>query len=198
MTSISISLHVTCFMGQNNREKRDEMMASLIETFKVDRQEMDSDVVCDYNFIMGDLNYRFNSTYEQMCDQGQIKIANKLMDEMDQLKISQRGEQIEIQKKGKTVVRQTSPKYPYYYEPKISFKPTYKRNFNNNLYKNKKSQAPSYCDRILFKNNTVFPYHVIWYDCVSDVYGSDHRPVILALVLKQKRNEEKEEVKEGE
>ena len=50
--------------GQNNRVKRDEMMESLIEYFKVERQEFDSDIICDYNFIMGDLNYRFDSTYE--------------------------------------------------------------------------------------------------------------------------------------
>ena len=39
-------------------------MALLIDEFKVDRLEMDSDLICDYNFIMGDLNYRFDSTFE--------------------------------------------------------------------------------------------------------------------------------------
>jgi hypothetical protein len=44
---------------------------------------MDSDLICDYNFIMGDLNYRFNSTYEKMMDDHDINIACKLMDELD-------------------------------------------------------------------------------------------------------------------
>jgi hypothetical protein len=61
--------------GQNNREKRDEMMSTLIEYFKVDRQEMDSDLICDYNFIMGDLNYRIDSTYEAMIDKGEIHVV---------------------------------------------------------------------------------------------------------------------------
>jgi len=69
--------------GQNNREKRDEMMSQLVKTFKAGRQEMDSDLICDYNFIMGDLNYRFNSSFEQMIDNGEIHIACKLMDELD-------------------------------------------------------------------------------------------------------------------
>lgn len=81
------------------------MMADLIEEFKVDRQEMDSDVICDYNFIMGDLNYRFDSTYEQMCEQGKIRIAGQLLDELDQLSISRKGVQKNISKKGKDMVR---------------------------------------------------------------------------------------------
>jgi hypothetical protein len=37
---------------------------------------MDPDIICDYNFIMGDLNYRFDTTYEEMCETGdKIKIA---------------------------------------------------------------------------------------------------------------------------
>lgn len=66
---------------------------------------MDPDVICDYNFIMGDLNYRFDSSYEQMCDQGQIRIAAKLLDELDQLSISRRGVQKNISKKGQNIVR---------------------------------------------------------------------------------------------
>lgn len=65
--------------------------------------------------------------------------------------------------------------------------PTYKRNFDDNFYKNKKSQAPSYCDRILFKNNSVFPYTVNLYGCLDKVYGSDHRPIILSISIKSQR-----------
>ena len=37
---------------------------------------MDSDLICDYNFIMGDLNYRINSTYEEMMDKNEIYTIN--------------------------------------------------------------------------------------------------------------------------
>lgn len=40
---------------------------------------------------------------------------------------------------GLTVYKHQAPKYPNYYEPKIDFQPTYKRNFNDNKFKNKKS-----------------------------------------------------------
>ena len=59
-----IAVHL--YHGQNKRIKRDNMMSDLIKCDKfriIDRKEIDSDVFCDYNFIMGDLNYRFNSTF---------------------------------------------------------------------------------------------------------------------------------------
>jgi len=46
-------------------------------------------------------------------------------------------------------------KYPEYEEFDINFKPTYKGNKFDDGFFNKKDQAPSYTDRILFKNNTV-------------------------------------------
>lgn len=56
--------------GAKNEEKRDEMMQELIQSMKIDRAELDSDILCDYNFIMGDLNYRFNTTFEDMMNSG--------------------------------------------------------------------------------------------------------------------------------
>jgi hypothetical protein len=45
-------------------------------------------------------------------------------------------------------------KYPDYHEYDINFKPTYKRSKVDESYFNKKNQAPSYTDRVLFRNNT--------------------------------------------
>ena len=59
--------------GQNNREGRDEMMATILQNLNSERQEMDPDILCDYNFILGDMNYRFESTYEDMIDTDKIK-----------------------------------------------------------------------------------------------------------------------------
>lgn len=97
---------------------------------------------------------------------------------------------------GQTVFQNLSQKYPGYQEAKIDFKPTYKRNFDDNNYKNKKSQAPSYCDRILFKNNTPYDYVVNFYTCNDFIYGSDHRPVYLSLTLKKGLPMDKKKVEE--
>ena len=90
---------------------------------------------------------------------------------------------------GYTFTRKLSQKYPNYYEGKINFMPTYKRNTDDNNYKNKKNQAPSYCDRILFKNNTVYPYTINIYGCLDNLFGSDHRPVYLSLNIKSTRDD---------
>ena len=58
--------------GQNNREKRDEMMGDVLKGLKYEREELDPDITCDYNFILGDLNYRFESSYEEMIDENLI------------------------------------------------------------------------------------------------------------------------------
>lgn len=51
-------------------------------------------------------------------------------------------------------------------------------------YVNKNDQAPSYCDRCLFKNNLSVSHSVDVYKCMHEVYGSDHRPVQLGITLK--------------
>ena len=86
---------------------------------------------------------------------------------------------------GQAIFHEQQQKYPGYQEAKIEFNPTYKRNFDDNNYKNKKSQAPSYCDRILFKNNTQYDHVTNFYTCNDFIWGSDHRPVYLSLTLKK-------------
>lgn len=63
--------------------KRDEMMEDIARALKTERPEMDADVVYDYCFIMGDLNYRFDSTYEDMIHTQQINLAHELLDQYD-------------------------------------------------------------------------------------------------------------------
>lgn len=74
-------------------------------------------------------------------------------------------------------------KYPGYEEGEIRFLPTYKRSKVDDTFYNKKNQAPSYTDRILYKNNTLIPIDVHNYTSLEDVYGSDHRPVTLDFHL---------------
>ena len=44
-----------------------------------------------------------------------------------------------------------------YEEAKIDFYPSYKMKKAKFEYVNKKNQAPSYCDRVLYKNNSCLP-----------------------------------------
>ena len=69
-------------------------------------------------------------------------------------------------------------------EPPIDFLPTYKLAKNELTYIDKKDQAPSYCDRVLYKNNSNLAIETQSYRCLHDIHGSDHRPVALALSIK--------------
>ena len=62
--------------------------------------------------------------------------------------------------------------------------PTYKMSDQKDVYVNKNDQAPSYCDRVLFKNNMPIKWVPEFYKSMPYVFGSDHRPVQLGLTLK--------------
>jgi hypothetical protein len=51
------------------------MMEEIISIFKIERSELDPDTLADYNFIMGDLNYRFETTFEDMISTDKLKMA---------------------------------------------------------------------------------------------------------------------------
>ena len=74
--------------------------------------------------------------------------------------------------------------YPGYEEMDITFDPSYKMSTSKHEYVNKRDQAPSYCDRVLYKNNSGRRVQEESYQCHHDVYGSDHRPISLLLKVK--------------
>mmetsp|Transcript_85576 Transcript_85576/g.118030 ORF Transcript_85576/g.118030 Transcript_85576/m.118030 type:complete len:110 (-) Transcript_85576:31-360(-) len=49
-----------------NNDERHKMMASLIQGMRNYRQEMDNDTLADFNFIVGDLNYRLESNFAEL------------------------------------------------------------------------------------------------------------------------------------
>ena len=57
--------------------------------------------------------------------------------------------------------------YSGYEEGTIKFLPTYKRGRQINQYVDRKNQAPSYTDRILFKNNTSHETELKKYDVLD-------------------------------
>lgn len=42
------------------------MMEEILRGIRAEREEFDPDVFNDYNFIIGDLNYRMETTFEEM------------------------------------------------------------------------------------------------------------------------------------
>lgn len=52
--------------GQENRVKRDIMMEDLVRFFRNERPEMDPDVLSDFSFILGDLNYRMDTNFHDL------------------------------------------------------------------------------------------------------------------------------------
>ena len=107
--------------------------------FRYFKDSLDQDFVSDYSFILGDLNYRFDSSYDDMIKTDKIKYAPELIDELDQLLKSRKGGQIEVEKDGLIYAANYQPRYPSYQEAQIDFLPTYKRNTDNNEYKEKKN-----------------------------------------------------------
>lgn len=75
--------------------------------------------------------------------------------------------------------------YPGYQEPQINFLPSYKCSTSEKeVYVNKKDQAPSYCDRVIYKNNSSDRMDVDFYHCLHEFFGSDHRPVMLGTTIR--------------
>ena len=172
--TVSFSLYdmsfsfVNCHLksGAFKAPGRLQMASDVLKQISCNEKDMlEPDAVHDFNFFMGDLNFRFNRTFtEHMPD---IQRSPELFRELDQLH--------EARELGS---------FPNYIEAQVKFMPTYKRMKTHNDYKNKNDQCPSYTDRIMFKNNTSCPSLITEYNCKDDYFGSDHRPVYLSLKLK--------------
>lgn len=70
------------------------MAGELISAFKILNLPFEPDFLCDYNYFMGDMNYRFNSTYEEIINNDLLRDAPKLIKNLDQLTKSMKGEDL--------------------------------------------------------------------------------------------------------
>lgn len=141
------------------------MMGELVRALKLQPTIYDG-LECDaqsaYSFILGDLNYRIDDTFEHLS--ANIQDA---LDKPDK-------EQLYAQMKNGF--------YCNYKEHTKNWLPTYKLEKKKaHVYHNKKEQSPSYCDRILYKVNTADTVDIREYEAYHDVFGSDHRPVTLSM-----------------
>eukprot|EP00350_Pseudokeronopsis_sp_OXSARD2_P010589 CAMPEP_0170567378 /NCGR_PEP_ID=MMETSP0211-20121228/80441_1 /TAXON_ID=311385 /ORGANISM="Pseudokeronopsis sp., Strain OXSARD2" /LENGTH=162 /DNA_ID=CAMNT_0010888815 /DNA_START=145 /DNA_END=633 /DNA_ORIENTATION=+ len=79
-------INVHLVHGAKRAEKRHEMMNDLIKKLSVYREELDPDIIADFSFILGDFNYRMNSTFQELVPQ--IERVLELRPKLDQLYIA--------------------------------------------------------------------------------------------------------------
>ena len=124
----------------------------------------------DYFFIFGDLNFRIDFAKEDISNENSIE-RNEIIQYKDIL--LKRDELNFFLNEYKNVK-----------EGKINFLPTYK--FIKHLDKYDLSKkVPAWTDRILFGNNDELNYlNQIFYDDISEINISDHRPVSSLFEIK--------------
>ena len=129
-------------------------------------------MLAEFSFFMGDLNYRLETTFTGLdIENNKDKALAMAQTPEDQF-----------------YVAQENGFFVNYYEPKIEFLPTYKLKKDKLQYVNKNNQSPSWCDRVLFKNNSSLEVTDDFYVGRHDVFGSDHRPVQRAMTIKNLAN----------
>ena len=84
-----------------------------------DKELIEQDAIHDFNFFIGDLNFRINRTYSQHIPF--LEDSPALVDTLDQL----------------VLARENLGIFPGYSEEPITFMPTYKRMVDSNEFKNK-------------------------------------------------------------
>jgi hypothetical protein len=62
------------------------MMSDLVRNLRIQREEIDPDIIADYSFILGDLNYRMETTYVDLIPKMHDILV--LKESLDQLQIS--------------------------------------------------------------------------------------------------------------
>jgi len=151
--------------GQENEEKRNKEASQILKELKFSNptyKGLECDSNADFTFFFGDLNYRTNSTFDELDKD----IKESMNPKLDQLHLAMK-----------------SGHYPEYREMEKSWLPTYKLHFKEpHVYLNKKDQSQSYTDRILYKQNSCDEVIPLSYEAYHDVMGSDHRPVCLTLL----------------
>lgn len=139
--------------------ERNKHAKSLVKSLRIGDKFAEFDILADYLFWEGDLNYRVDYEYDEVL----LEIKNnniKLLLAKDQL-IKQ---------------KQTNQVFYNFQEPEINFFPTYRRIKGTDEYSNKNNQSPSWCDRIMVKTDR--DLDIGYYDSIKPVKHSDHLPVL--------------------
>eukprot|EP00105_Crassostrea_gigas_P035660 XP_019919808.1 PREDICTED: phosphatidylinositol 3,4,5-trisphosphate 5-phosphatase 2 isoform X4 [Crassostrea gigas] len=165
-----VNCHLTS--GDERNERRNQNYRDIIKGLSLGQKHLGLfDVLNQFNhlFWLGDLNYRVEDNIGTILE----KLENRDIDYLltkDQLKKSQR------EKKG----------FCGFSEEEISFMPTYRLprsqiEYKYDWRKQKKTgeriNAPSWCDRVLWRSYPGTYIENLAYGCADKVLGSDHRPV---------------------
>jgi hypothetical protein len=146
-------LFVNCHLAPKPYKvlERNKHAKTLVKSIRIGDKLTDFDVMAEYLFWEGDLNYRVDYNYEEVI----TEIGNnniRLLLGKDQL------------------LRQKQQNEVFYdfQEAQINFFPTYRRIKGTEEYSNKKNQSPSWCDRVMVR--TERELDMLYYDSIKAVY----------------------------
>ena len=150
-----------------NEERINTLIELLNKPIKINEEELITFKNTDYWIILGDLNFRIETTYEKAITYIEEKNYDALY-ELDQFNINW--------KKNKILKK-------YICEKKINFDPTYKyeKESSEYAYDEDKIRVPAWTDRILFSKKEGIK--MLFYDCIKTLRYSDHRPVVGAFEI---------------
>ena len=186
--------------------ERDNMAKKFVEVIKKDKKALASfDILADYLFWFGDMNYRVDYEYDKTImklDEGNLQSLlekDQLRKQMGSNGVFNGFEELTIEfpptyrfripenvdnKKKKAKIKNTN-------EQTVNDKSDNntinddnnnqtnietKPKSNKDIYHDKNQQSPSWCDRILIKSNHGSRFQIHKYTSL-DIIGSDHKPV---------------------
>ncbi len=160
--------HLNAGENKENLEQRQKEIKSIFDFNNFNSKN--KFILNDFFFIFGDLNFKIDFYKEDITNENSIKPSEIIQYKDILLK---RDELINFLSEFKNVK-----------EGKINFLPTYK--FIKHLDKYDLSKkVPAWTDRILFGNNDELNYlNQIFYDDISEINISDHRPVSSLFEIK--------------
>ncbi|ETO19275.1 hypothetical protein RFI_17956 [Reticulomyxa filosa] len=142
-------------------EKRARDVFRIVKMLSVGRSDLDVLHQFHHVIFFGDMNYRVEREFDKVCEWIKKEKWTDIV-EYDQLAFQMQKKQV----------------FYGFKEGAINFTPTYRWERNKNSINNKRDQAPSYCDRILYTSlDGTFDLKQLNYQSAADAFGSDHRPI---------------------
>jgi hypothetical protein len=144
--------------------QRQQNFMKITRESHVGRAQLDILHQFDHVLWMGDFNYRVELPFETVVQHVGAQRFDALLAE-DQF----------IKERAKT----PCPVFDRFQEGRITWGPTYRFDKEKNVFSNKRAQAPSYTDRIVWRSLPGVANFVrqCSYSSVPTCFGSDHRPV---------------------
>ena len=159
--------HLNAGENKENLEQRQKEIKSIFDFNNFNSKN--KFILNDFFFIFGDLNFKIDFYKEDITNENSIKPSEIIQYKDILLK---RDELINFLSEFKNVK-----------EGKINFLPTYKFIKHSDKYDLSK-RIPAWTDRILFGNKNLNDINQIFYDSISEINISDHKPVSSLFEIK--------------